>query len=359
MSKFQHLEVQEIRKETSDTVSISFSMKNGQSQDFEYEAGQYLTFKASINGEEVRRSYSLCSSPLENEWRIAVKKVPGGKFSTFANEVLKTGDVLEVMPPLGHFTHDLQPQDKNLYVAFAAGSGITPVISIIKTILKEEPFSSFILFYGNRHTDGIIFKEKLEALKNQYLERFSVHFILSQERQESPLFTGRIDTEKCQTYGRVFFQPKEVNQFFICGPEQMILDVKDYLLLNEVDADKIKFELFSTPTSKAFVRAQESIDHVFDPSAESLITVQIDGDTIEFPLPYSGKSILEASIDAGADAPFACKGGVCCTCKAKLIAGDANMDVVYGLEPDEIDNGYILTCQAHPRSEKLIVDFDV
>jgi ring-1,2-phenylacetyl-CoA epoxidase subunit PaaE len=359
MSKFKSLQVKDIRHETADTVSIAFDLVNGQSADFRYEAGQYLTFKTNIQGEEVRRSYSLCSSPLENEWRIAVKKVPGGKFSTFANEQLKPGDTLEVMPPNGHFTHTTQPEVQNLYVAFAVGSGITPVISLIKTILHTEPKCSFILFYGNRNSEGIIFKEQLEAIKNHYLDRFSLHHILSQERQESPLFTGRIDEEKCATFSKVFFQPKEVSQFFLCGPEEMILNVQNYLSSIGIEEDKIKFELFSTPTSKAFVRTPEQKHKLFNPKAESMLTIQIDGDSFDFPLPYSGKSILEAAIEQGADAPFACKGGVCCTCKAKLLEGEAEMDVVYGLEPDEIENGYILTCQAHPRSEKLIVDFDV
>lgn len=359
MSRFYDLKVKDVRKETDDTVSISLALENGQSEAFQYQAGQYITFKADINGEEVRRSYSLCSSPLEEEWRVAVKLVPGGKFSTYANTTLRPGDRIEAMPPIGNFTHSSDRDSARTYVAFAAGSGITPVISLIKTVLKEEPQSNWILFYGNRTSDSIIFKEELEGLKNQYVDRFSLHYLLSQEKQEVPLFNGRIDREKCEVFGRVFFDVKNVDQFFLCGPEAMITSVKEQLESSGAQADLIKYELFSTPTSKAFVREPEKADREFDPTAEALIKVRIDGDILEFPLSYSGTNILEASIKQGADAPFACKGGVCCTCKAKLIEGEVRMDINYGLEQDEIDAGYILTCQSHPRSEKIVVDYDI
>ena len=359
MSKFRTLKIKDIRKETEDTVSIALQIENGTSGDFHYVAGQHLTFRAIINGEEVRRSYSLCSSPVEAEWRIAVKKVPGGRFSTYANEDLHVGDTVEVMPPMGSFTHDINPQAENLYVAFAAGSGITPVISLIKTILFSEPKSTFILFYGNRTTDGIIFREELEGIKSRFLDRFSIHHILSGERQESPLFNGRIDEDKCRVFSKVFFNPNQVDKFFLCGPEMMIENVKAFLVKAGVRDDHIKYELFTTPASKAFAGRETRKDTPHNPDEESLATVILDGDLLEFTMPYDGRSVLEEAIDHGADAPFACKGGVCCTCKARLVEGEVKMDVVYGLEPDEIENGYILTCQAHPRSKKIIVDFDV
>ncbi len=359
MTKFRALKIRDIRKETEDTVSIALAVQNGESKEFQYVAGQHLTFRAIIDGEEVRRSYSLCSSPLENEWRIAVKKVPGGRFSSFANEKLQVGDILEVMPPMGSFTHSVDPDAENLYVAFAAGSGITPVISLVKTILLSEPKSTFILFYGNRTSDGIIFREELESIKSRFIDRFSLHHILSGERQESPLFTGRIDREKCTAFSKVFFDPQQVSKFFLCGPEMMIENVKNYLVETGVPDEQIKYELFTTPTSKAFTGRGTREDTPHNPEEESLATVILDGDAFDLPIPYEGKSVLEAVIEQGADAPFACKGGVCCTCKAKLIEGKAKMDVVYGLEPDEIEDGYILTCQAHPRSKKIVVDFDV
>lgn len=359
MSKFQPVRIRDIRKETEDTISIALQVNNGLASTFQYQAGQHLTCRAVINGEEVRRSYSLCSSPLENEWRIAVKKVPGGKFSTYANEILKAGDILEVMPPTGSFTHAVDPDAENTYVAFAAGSGITPVISLIKTILRSEAKSNVQLYYGNRTADAIIFREELESIKNAFLERFSLHHILSRERQESPLFTGRINEEKCQVYGTVFFDPGTVSRFFICGPEAMIENVRTYLANQGVEQGQIKFELFTTPTSKAFAREETKEETPHNPDEESLATVILDGDAFDFPIRYDGPSILETAIEQGADAPFACKGGVCCTCKAKLVEGEVKMDVVYGLEPDEIENGYILTCQSHPRTKKIVVDFDV
>ncbi len=359
MSKFHKVKVKDVRRETDDTVSIAFDLPRELQPEFEYEAGQYLTIRTSIHDQSVNRSYSLCSSPEDAEWRVAVKKVPGGLFSTFANEVLSIGDEVELMPPMGKFHIQNNGQSAHQYVFFAAGSGITPIISIIKTILRTEPLSQCILFYGNRYADGIIFKEELDDLKNKNIGKLSVHHILSQERLEAPLFNGRIDAEKCATFSKVFFDLKEVHTFFLCGPEQMILTVQAFLQENGVSEEKIKFELFTTPTSKAAPLQVKTEHKTFDPSKESALTVRIDGYDLDFTLPYAGKNILDATIDNGGDAPFACKGGVCCTCKAMLVKGEVEMDTVYGLEQDEIEAGYILTCQSHPRSEKVIVDYDV
>lgn len=360
MAKFFNIPVKEIRKETSDTVSVSFQISENTKDQFKYEAGQYLTFKQNIEGEEIRRSYSLCSSPLENEWRVAIKKVPGGKFSTFANEVLAEGALLEIMPPIGNFILKKEIKENGLYVFFAAGSGITPILSIIKTILFSNKSAQVILFYGNKSSDQIIFKEELEGLKNNYINHFSLHHILSQERQEAALFNGRIDAEKCAVFSKVYFNLKEVTQYFICGPEMMIHSVKDFLANKNVLSEKIKFELFSTPTSKAFVSEKKNgHKKAFDPELASLVTIKIDGDMLEFPLAYGGINILDGTIANGGDAPFACKGGVCCTCKALLVKGEVEMDQVFGLEQDEVDAGYILTCQSHPRTQAVTVDYDV
>lgn len=328
---------------------------------FDFQSGQFVNVRAMIDGEEVRRSYSICSTPLSGELRVAIKKVPGGKFSTLANDALKAGDTIEVMPPEGKFILKAeQPSHKgNVYVFFAAGSGITPVISLIKTILQTMRDAHVVLFYGNRTIDSIIFREELEALKNVHLGRFELHHILTGEKQEAPIFNGRIDAEKCKIFSRVFFQIPSVRRFFICGPELMIFTLRDCLIELGVDESQIAIELFTTPGDKHLSPIHLTHKALIDPKKESHVTIRIDGDTTEFSLEYGGMSILDAATAAGVDVPFSCKGGVCCTCKAMLLEGEVDMEVVYGLEPDEIEDGFILTCQSHPRSETVLVDYDI
>ncbi len=353
-TNFYPLEVIDVRKETEDTVSFSVDIPDDLKEVFKYESGQYITFRKKMNGEEVRRSYSLSSSPNEDEWRVAVKHVPGGKFSTFANHQLAIGDQLEAMPPMGNFVLK-HPSEKAKYVAFAAGSGITPVISLIKTILEEQKDATFLLIYGNRSADKIIFREELEDLKNVYMGRFALHYVLSKEHPGSDLFFGRITAEKCKSFSKYFFNIDEVNQFFICGPEEMIFSVRDYLLENGAEKNKVTFELFTSPDQK---KGEQKVIQTDAPKILSKITVTLDSNTVDFELTSDGDSILDAALNGGADLPFACKGGVCCTCKAKLIEGEVRMDVNFGLEEDEIEAGYILTCQAHPLTDKVVVDFD-
>ncbi|MDX1408006.1 MAG: 2Fe-2S iron-sulfur cluster-binding protein, partial [Saprospiraceae bacterium] len=255
------------------------------------------------------------------------------------------------------FTVDCDPDQAGQYVFFAAGSGITPVISLIKYILETEPDSDVLLFYGNQTMDSIMFREELEGLKNKHLGRLSVHHILSRERQSSDLFNGRIDVEKCAAYSRVFFSVGDVRKFFICGPEQMIRSLRTWLEEEGVTRERIGFELFVTGLDRTTPERKTGLQ--VDPSAESLVTVRIDGSSMDFKLAYGGASVLDAAVKHGADAPFSCKGGVCCTCKAMLLEGEVDMDQVYGLEPDEIEDGYILTCQSHPRTDRLLVDFDI
>ncbi|RLD18093.1 MAG: phenylacetic acid degradation protein [Bacteroidetes bacterium] len=359
MSQYYKLTISDIRSETPSAVVIELSVPENLNESFRFEAGQYLGVRVDIDGTDVRRSYSICSAPTENILRIGVKKVPGGLFSTYANDVLKVGDELEVMPPLGKFTMSCDPARKGQYVFFASGSGITPVGSLVKSILREEPLSHVTLFYGNKTIEDIMFREELDGLKNNYMKRLSVHHILSRERQNSPFYNGRIDAEKCDTFSKVFFIPAKVDKFFLCGPEAMINDVSDWLKRKNIEAGNIAFELFTSPTSRAFVSDKDSKKVLANPERESVVTVRIDGDAMEFNLAYGAENILDAAIAAGADAPFSCKGGVCCTCKAMLMDGEVEMDVVYGLEPDEIEDGYILTCQSHPRSETVLVDYDV
>ena len=354
---FHPLTVKEIIKETTDCVSVSFEIPGDLKEVFQYTQGQSLTMRTTINGEEVRRTYSLCSSPSENKWKVAIKKVDGGVFSIFANEKLKTGDVLEVMEPVGKFNTQLHPANKKNYLAFAAGSGITPVLSIITTTLATEPQSSFTLVYGNRSRSSIIFFEELEGLKNKFLDRFIFINILSRERTDAAINYGRINTEKLTELGKLIAYTS-MDETFICGPEEMIFCVKNFLQQKGISDKNIHFELFtsSLPQKSKIQNLKSEIEA----GAHSLITVKVDGRSFDFNLSLnSDTTILDAALKQGADLPFACKGGMCCTCKAKLLEGEVEMDVHWGLEHEEIEKGFILTCQSHPKTEKVVVDFDI
>lgn len=353
---FHKLPIKEIRRETPDCVSVVFEVPDSLKEGFKFRQGQSLTMRTNINGEEVRRTYSICSAPSENEWRVAIKRVDGGLFSTLANDSLRVGDMLEVMQPVGKFYVDLDPKNKKNYLAFAAGSGITPVISIIKTTLETEPLSKFTLVYGNRTRGSIIFFEALEAIKNRYPERFNFINILSRERTDTQIHFGRIDKEKLGELSKII-DYKRMDDIFICGPEEMIFSAKAFLEENGVEPRKIHFELFTTPGQKnTFKKSVETTD---DSGPKSNITVKLDGRTFSFDLSMkSDTSILDAALKQGADLPYACKGGVCCTCKARLLEGEVQMDVHWGLEHEEIEQGFILTCQSHPKTENVVVDFD-
>jgi ring-1,2-phenylacetyl-CoA epoxidase subunit PaaE len=359
--KFHSLKVKAIKRETSDSVSITLDVPQDLKNDYTFTQGQYITFKKIFDGEELRRSYSICSSPLDGELRVGIKQVENGKFSTYANAQLHVGDIVEVMTPMGNFFTELNPANSKQYLAFAAGSGITPIMSIIKTTLAIEKDSNFTLVYSNKNTGSIMFLEEIEALKNIYLERLTVFHLLSRETVDVPVLNGRISKEKCIEFAdKNLIDYKSMNEVFVCGPEDMIHAVKDTLAERGVDSKHIHFELFSTPTqaqanSKGHLQAQSASDN----EAKAQVSVKIDGITYQLELPYAGESILDAALKTGADLPFACKGGVCCTCRAKLMKGTASMDMNFSLEDDEVEKGYILTCQAHPTSEELFVDFDV
>jgi len=349
---FHKLTVKDIKRETADCISIAFDVPRELQKEFQFVAGQNITIKTDLD--DTRRSYSICSSPSEGELRVAVKKVANGVFSSFANEKLKKGDLLEVMSPTGTFTSAISPKNKKEYAFFAAGSGITPVISIIKAILNGEPESRVTLVYGNKNTSSIIFKEELEALKDKHLETFRMYHILSREKTDIDFNNGRIDVDKCHQLSRLI-DFKSVDDFFICGPEQMIFTVKDFLKGWGIDSKQIHFELFTTPTRK-----HTQIYTAVNETARdgSVITVKLDGRSFDFNLDYNGNTILDAALAEGADAPFACKGGVCCTCKAKLVEGEVEMESNYGLDKSEVKAGFILTCQSHPRTKKVVVDYD-
>ncbi len=358
MIHFHPLAIKEVRQETEDCVSLAFDVPDELKNTFSYQQGQSLTFRIRLNGEEVRRTYSLCSSPLDNEWRVAIKKVEGGVFSSFANTILKRGDVLEVLPPVGKFFTELDPQQKKHYLAIAAGSGITPILSIINTTLRTEPASSFTLIYGNRTRASIIFKEELEALKNKFMDRFTLHHILSRDQPDAPIYYGRIDKPKCELLFTKLINMSKVNEYFLCGPEEMIFCVKDFLEQKGIHKQHIHFELFTIPGEKSSVAKPLSANKK-DEGPKSSISVKLDGVLFDFELGMNDQSILDAALAQGADLPYACKGGVCCTCRAKLVEGQVEMEVNYGLEQDEIERGFILTCQSRPQTQRVIVDFDV
>jgi ring-1,2-phenylacetyl-CoA epoxidase subunit PaaE len=354
MSKFHNLRVVEIRRETVDSVSLLLESVSGET--FNYKAGQYLTLRTTIDGEDVRRSYSLCSAPYEGILRVAVKEVPGGKFSAYANRVLAVGDVLESMLPDGRFTAASSPNANN-HLGFAAGSGITPIMSIIKETLHASADAKFALFYVNKETASIIFKEELADLKDIYLERLQIFNLLTREPVEIEMFGGRLDRARFDRIFTEVISPSSYDVSYLCGPEEMILAGKDALLNAGMDESKIKFELFTTssPAKEEKVQASNtssSSDHVN-------VAVVLDGVTTTVSVKRTGKSILDVALDAGLDAPFSCQGGVCCSCRCKMTSGSVAMDVNYALEPDEVENGYVLACQSHPVGDgPFVMDFD-
>lgn len=357
MLHFHPLKIKNIRQETEDCCSIAFEVPAELQSDYQFKQGQYVTLRAMIGGQDVRRSYSICSSPLENELRVAIKKIEGGKFSTFANEQLKKGDTLDVMAPTGNFVPELNPAQSKHYIGFAAGSGITPILSILKTALATEPNSQFTLFYGNKDVASIIFREEIEQLKNRYMTRLTIHHFLSREQLDTPLFNGRLSGDKCEAIFGKLIQLTGNEEFFLCGPESMIFSVRDFLAAQAIPAERIHFELFTSPDGKLGQERRRE-KRASSGGQKSQVTVKLDGKTLEFELEHNTVSILDAALKQGADLPFACKGGVCCTCKAKVLEGTVEMDVNYALVADEIKKGFVLSCQAFPTSERVSLDFD-
>lgn len=351
---FYDIKVKDVRRETDECVSVAFDIPAELKDIFKFEQGQNITIRKDINGEELRRSYSICTSPTDHEIRVAIKAVDGGRFSSWANSHLKPGDTLELMPPTGRFNTRLDPSSRKKYLAFAAGSGITPIISIIKTTLQTEPQSSFTLVYGNRYRRSIIFREELESLKNKYLDRFQLIHILSREEPENEVLFGRIDAAKCSQLCGQLLDPEHYHHAFLCGPENMIFSVRDYLLEQGFPKENIHYELFTAPGSTG----KTEMYNRNTTGQQAHIKVKIDGIITHFDLPAQGDTILNAALKHGADLPFACKGGVCSTCRARLVEGKVEMDVNYALEQEEVDAGFILTCQSHPVTETVFVDFD-
>lgn len=347
---FESLKIKNIKKETSNSVSIEFIIPSENTNDYSFKAGQFLTLKANINGEDVRRSYSICSSPKSGELKVVVKQIPNGIFSTYANSQLKAGDILEVAKPSGTFFLETKSENKKKYVLIAAGSGITPIISILKTILLEEPSSSIDLFYGNKTQNQTIFKNELENLNSIYEGRLKLNFIYSEEKGESRFHTGRIEGRKIKKIFKKHSPIVNVNEVFICGPQQMTENVKD-LLINKFNfpKNKINFELF---TASAPTESEKKVI-----SGKSIVIATIEGEDIEFPI-NKNEYILEAGLRSGNDIPFSCQGGVCGACKCIIISGNTEMDMNLALSDEEVDSGYALACQAKCNSDEVKVSFD-
>lgn len=359
MAKFHPLLVSDIRKETEECVSVAFTIPDELREEYKFIQGQYVTLKLTIDGEELRRSYSICSSPAtETEFRIASKKVQNGKVSNYLSDTLKKGDTLEVMTPMGNFYSPLNPSQPKNYLMFAGGSGITPIISIIKTVLNVEPGSKLSLFYGNRDEESIIFRDTLTALEKSFPGRLKIFHILEKPtRQQEEIFTGMMTLEKTEALLKKYAEIKPVNEFFICGPLPMMNNVKAVLEKLNVDRELIHIEYFTTVLEDIAKAEKVELPHAL-PLVNSRVTVVLDGSETSFELNSKGKTILDACIDQELDVPFACKGAVCCTCKAKLLEGKVDMDMNYALTQNEVSSGYILTCQSHPTTEKVVVSYD-
>jgi len=357
MNKFYSLTLREVRPETKNAVSLAFDLPEDLADKFSYTQGQHLIVRTKLDGEEVRRSYSICTSVNDHQLRIAVKKVPGGRFSTFANEQLKPGETLEVMPPQGHFSINLDSGREGNYLAVAAGSGITPILSIVKTTLEAEPKSEVTLFYGNQANSSTMFRDELQDLKNGYMARLNLVYIFTREEQDIDLYNGRIDHDKCDALFDHWINAKELTAAFICGPQLMTETVRDSLQRHGLEKSKIHFELF-TPAEGAPQARKDRAPSKVNPQSVSEVTVIADGRSLTFPLVRDTKSILEAGNEEGADLPFSCKAGVCSTCRAKVVEGEVEMDQNYALEDYELEAGYVLSCQSYPISDRVVLDYD-
>lgn len=350
---FHSVKVKKITKETPECVTIEFDIPEEVRSSFAFKSGQNITLKTHLDDQ--RRTYSICSSPKEGRLVIGVKRIPNGVFSTYAVEKLKEGEELEIMEPAGSFYTDLHPDQSKHYAFFAAGSGITPIISIIKSVLDIEKNSRITLVYGNKSVSSIIFRDTLEALKDENLSRLSITHILSREQTDSPLNTGHIDADKLKML-EPLFNLNSADDIFVCGPEAMIFSVRDYFTNHGFNPSNIHFELFNTPVASEVKKETSAAPGA--PVLQSEVSITADGRTYQISVPYEKVPILDAGLNMGINLPYSCRSGVCTTCRAKLLKGEVEMDCNYGLEDYEVEQGYILTCQAHPRTPDCEVDYD-
>lgn len=356
-SSFHTLKVASVERNTRDAVVVTFELPPSLAAEFAFRPGQYLTLRTQVGGEEVRRSYSICSAPGDGVLRVAIKKVDEGTFSTWANHELQPGQNLEVMSPDGNFTIDFDPSQSRHYAAFAVGSGITPVLSLVKAALSTEPDSRFTLFFGNRASSSVLFREEIEDLKNRYMERFALAYIMSREIQDIELFNGRLDGDKVGELLRTWLPAEDIDYAFVCGPHTMIESVVERLQTLGLPKDHIKFELFGAPKGPRSLRTGR--DSAAAPGKDQCeVTVIKDGYSRSFYIDKNRDSVLDSALEQGIDLPYSCKGGVCSTCRCKVVAGEVDMDANFALEDYEVARGFVLACQSYPVSDKLVLDYD-
>lgn len=357
--QFFPLKVTSVEPETDLAIKVSFAVPAELREQFKFQPGQYLTLQQNLDGVPVRRSYSICAGIHDAAPQVAIKRVEGGLFSNYANDTLQAGDTVEVMPPQGSFFVPLDAGQARNYLFIASGSGITPVISNIRSILAEEPESRVTLLYGNQRANSIMFREALSFLKNRYLTRLHWVNILSREDQGADILNGRLDNRKGGELNRRLINLKSFDEYFICGPESMISEVSRGLRSVGVHEENIHYELFASSAEDAEAVVAKHHARARDYAGKaSDVTIVMDGRGSQFSLATDGENVLDAGLNHGLDLPFSCKGGVCSTCKAKLVEGEVDMDITHGLEPGELEQGFILTCQAHPISDRIVVDFD-
>ena len=357
--QFHPLTVAKVERLTDDAVAISFTVPDELREDYAYEPGQHLTLRATINGEEVRQSYSICLSRNEAErtgtLRVASARVQGGRMSGWLNESVAAGDVIDVMTPLGTFTCPTRPSGTRHHLAIAAGSGITPVLSLLTTVLEEEPGSRVTLLFGNRRTASVMFLEELEDLKNRYLGRFQLVNVLSREPQDVELFTGRLDVERIGRILQVLAPVETVDEWYLCGPYGMVTGAQELLRDAGVDVRHVHHEIFHVAEQET-PREEVVVDESAPPAA--VVTVNLDGRTTRVEMPTKDETILGATLRSRPDAPYSCTGGVCGTCRARLVSGEVRMDRNYALEPEEVAAGMVLACQSHPVTDEVSLDYD-
>ena len=355
--RFHELAVAQVRRETAGCVSVAFEVPDALADAYRFVQGQYLTLRRDFDGEELRRSYSICSGRDEGELRIAVKAVPDGRFSGWINDSLKPGDKLSVMTPNGRFHRPLRPGSAGRYALFAAGSGITPVISVARTVLASEPESEVLLFYGNRTAEEVIFREALDDLKSCHLGRFSVLHVLSGEDQDVPLCQGRIDAAKTRALAQAFGPAEAFDEALVCGPDNMADTVLNALAGAGLAKTRIRVERF-TGNPGQVLAAPQAVPAEERAAGAAEITVVLDGARRSFAMGFDGERIVDAGRRHGLDLPFSCKGGMCCTCRARLVSGRVDMLRNYSLEPWELEAGFVLTCQSRPLTRKVLLDYD-
>lgn len=357
MAQFYPLKVTAVAKNTRDAVVVTFDVPAELEKKFVFRPGQYLTLRTAIDGEELRRSYSICAAPHDRQLRVAIKRMDDGSFSTWANTHLAPGIVLDVMPPDGHFTVDFSAGHRREYVAFAVGSGITPILSLVKTALRTEPRSRFTLFFGNRSSSSVLFREEIEDLKNSYMERFSLVYVMSREVQDIDLFNGRLDGDKVRQLLSRWMDPGTIDVAFVCGPQDMIESVIQALLDKGLDRAQIKFELFGSPKGPRALRTGHEARHAPGLQRCELTVIQ-DGVTRSLTIEKNKDSVLDSALAQGIELPYSCKGGVCSSCRCKVIEGEVDMDANFALEDYEVARGFVLCCQSFPVTDRLVIDFD-